>query len=77
MAQIGLDELPRFALGTEPLAEDNLQRRLRPGAARPVFVTVGTGGSAAREARPVSTGIELLGDRTAIAGVRRKPAFGE
>jgi hypothetical protein len=35
-----------------------------------MLVTVGTGGSAAREARPVSTGVELHGDCTATAGVR-------
>jgi hypothetical protein len=42
---------------------------------RPRFVTVGTGGSAAREARPVSSGVELHGDCTAIAGLRPQPAF--
>ena len=46
-----------------------------PGAARPMLVTVGTGGSAAREARPVSTGAELHCDRTATAGVRRKASM--
>jgi hypothetical protein len=63
-------------LGTEPLAEDQLQRRLRPGAARPMLVTVGTGGSAAREARPVSTRVRLIGECTAIAGVRPQAACG-
>ena len=77
LVQAGLDELPRCALGTEPLAEDQLQRRFRPGVVRPVFVAVGTGGSAAREARPVSTGVELHGECTAIAGLRREPACGE
>jgi hypothetical protein len=47
-----------------------------PGGVRPMLVTVGTGGSAAREARPGSTGVELPGDCTAIARERREPAFG-
>jgi hypothetical protein len=73
--QVGLDELPRCALGSEPLTEGHWRPPM-PGAARPMFVTVGTGGWAAREARPVSTGVKLYGDCTAIAGVRREPAFG-
>jgi hypothetical protein len=73
--QVGLDELPRCALGSEPLTE-GAPASPTPGAARPKFVTVGTGGWAAREARPVSTGVKLYGDCTAIAGVRREPALG-
>ena len=46
------------------------------GRCRAMFVTVGTGGSAARGARPVSTGVGLRGDGTAVAGVRRKSACG-
>jgi hypothetical protein len=73
--QVGLDELPRCALESEPLTE-GAPAPPTPGAARPKFVTVGAGGWAAREARPVSTGVKLYGDCTAIAGARREPAFG-
>ena len=47
-----------------------------PDVVRPVLVTVGRGGSAAGEARPVSTGVQLIGDGTATAGGRREPACG-
>jgi hypothetical protein len=75
LVQVGLDELSRFPLASEPRIEGP-PASPTPGAAGPVLVTLGTGGWAAREARPVSTGVERLGDCTAIAGVRRQPACG-
>ncbi len=47
--QVGLDELNRFALASEPRIEGH-HRPPTPGVVRPVFVTMGTGGWAAREA---------------------------
>jgi hypothetical protein len=73
--QVGLDEFTRCALESEPLIERH-QRPPTPGVVRPMLVTVGTGGSAAREARPVSSGVKPPGDCTAIAGLRPQPACG-
>ena len=72
--QLGVDELTRCALASEPLIEGTSVPK--PCLARPMLVTVGTGGSAAREARPVSTGVKLHGDCSAIAGPRPQPACG-
>jgi hypothetical protein len=74
LVEVGLDELPGFALESE--RSSRAPASPAPDVVRPVFVTVGRGGWAAREARPVSTGVELIGDCTAIAGVRREPACG-
>ncbi len=74
LVQVGLDELLRFVLDSQALIEGTSVPT--PGVVRPVLVTMGTGGSAAREARPVTTGAELLGDCNAIARMRREPAFG-
>ncbi len=71
---VGLEELLRFAVDSQALIEGTSVPT--PGVVRPVLVTMGTGGSAAREARPMSTAVEQHGDCTATARARRQPACG-
>ena len=74
LVQVGLDELPRCALASE--RSSRAPASPTPDVASPVLATVGRGAWAAGEARPVRTGVQLIGDGTAIAGVRREPACG-